>query len=129
MLENSNIIIERKSLIECEYIQPTKRRRIAARMDKLINMIIDNNAEEAWPIIQILTALLKQYPECLKSENLTAFLKILVDLLTQSCKEETIMDNLYELAAVLLKNEKVFSMEDIENSNIYWDKIWDILLR
>ncbi|XP_053981121.1 serine-protein kinase ATM isoform X1 [Hylaeus volcanicus] len=129
MLENPNIIIEKTSYNECDYTQSAKRRRIAIKIDGLVNLVMDNNAQEAWPMIQILIVLLKQYPECLKSEDLTAFLKILVDFLTQSCKEEVIMDNLYELAAVLLVNEKMFSVIDMENSNIYWDKIWDILLR
>lgn len=92
-------------------------------------MLINNSPEEAWPMIQVLTMLFKQYPKCLKSEDFSTFLKNLVDLFTLSCKEENIMDNLYELAAVLLMNEQRFSITDVENLNIYWDKIWDILLR
>lgn len=114
---------------EWDYTQPVKRRRITTKMEGLVDTIIDSNAKEAWPIIQILIVLLKEYPECLKSQDLAEFLKIFVDFFTQSCKEEAIMGNLYELAAVLLANEKTFSAIDIENSNIYWDKIWDILLR
>ncbi|XP_076247506.1 serine/threonine-protein kinase tefu [Calliopsis andreniformis] len=129
VLENPHIIIEKKLLDGCSYIQPAKRRRISTKMEGIVDMIMDNNAEEAWPMIQILTVLLKEYPECLKSEDLTTFLKILVDLFTQSCNEEAIMNNLYELVAVILTNETMFSITDIENSNIYWDKIWDILLR
>lgn len=129
VLEDPNVIIEKKLFDECDYAQPAKRRRIATKVDGLLDMIRDNNAEEAWPIVQILTALLKEYPECLKLEDLTAFLKILVDLFTQFCNEETITNNLYELAAVILANEKIFSGADIENLNIHWDKIWDILLR
>ncbi|XP_076661502.1 serine/threonine-protein kinase tefu isoform X2 [Halictus rubicundus] len=129
ILENTNIVFERKSLDESDCIQVAKRRKIANKMDGLIDMISDNNTEEAWPIIQILTVLLKRYPECLKSHDLAEFLKILVNLLTQSCKEEIIMDNLYHLCAILLTNEKILSTTCIENSNIYWDKIWDILLR
>ncbi|XP_076632451.1 serine/threonine-protein kinase tefu isoform X1 [Colletes latitarsis] len=129
MLQNSNIIVSKRSLDDCDYIQPAKRRKFAMKIDRLVDMIVDNNAVEAWPIIQILTVLLKQYPECLKSEDLTAFLKTFVDLLTLSCKDEVIMDNLYELTAILLVNEKMFSTADVESCNIYWDKIWDILLR
>lgn len=92
-------------------------------------MLINNSPEEAWPMIQVLTMLFEQYPKCLKSEDFSTFLKNLVDLFTLSCKEENIMDNLYELAAVLLMNEQRFSITDVENLNIYWDKIWDILLR
>lgn len=92
-------------------------------------MLINSSPEEAWPMIQVLTMLFEQYPKCLKSEDFPMFLKNLVDLFTLSCKEENIMDNLYELAAVLLMNEQTFSITDVENLNIYWDKIWDILLR
>ncbi|KZC09469.1 Serine-protein kinase ATM [Dufourea novaeangliae] len=129
VLENSNLTVEKISLDESDYLQSAKRRRIATKMDRLIDMISDSNTDECWPIIQILTVLFKRYSECLKSQDLPAFLKILVDLLTQSCKTEIITDNLYELAVVLLANENVFSVTDIENANIYWDKIWDILLR
>nr|XP_031830614.1 uncharacterized protein LOC116426162 isoform X4 [Nomia melanderi] len=128
ILENP-VIVERKSLDVSDCVQAAKRRRISNKMDGLIDIITDTNTEEAWPIIQILVVLLKQYPTCLKSQDLAEFLKILVDLLTQSCKEEIIMDSLYELCVTLLKNENIFSITDIENSNMYWDKIWDILLR
>ncbi|CAK9801500.1 Serine-protein kinase ATM [Anthophora quadrimaculata] len=129
ILENSDIIIEKKSFDECDYVQSIKRRRIAAKISGPVDMLNDNSPEEAWPMIQILIILFKQYPECLKSEDLPTFLKTLVDFLTQSSKNEDIMDTLYELAAVLLVNEKVFFITDIENANMYWDKIWDILLR
>ncbi|XP_076687337.1 serine/threonine-protein kinase tefu isoform X2 [Andrena cerasifolii] len=130
VLENPNVVIENMVVNEYDYSQPIKRRRITTKMKALVDTIIDSNAKEAWPIIQILIVLLKEYPECLKSQDLVEFLKIFVDFFTQSCKEEeAIMDNLYELAAVLLANEKTFSAIDIENSNIYWDKIWDFLLR
>ncbi|XP_076280978.1 serine/threonine-protein kinase tefu isoform X2 [Lasioglossum baleicum] len=129
ILENTDIVIERTSLDESDCINVVKKRRIASKMDGLIDIISGNNSEEAWPRIQILTVLLKKYPECLKSHDLAEFLKILVNLLTQSCKEEIIMDNLYDLCAILLTNEKILSTTCIENSNIYWDKIWDILLR
>lgn len=123
------MIIEKKLFNEYDYIQPVKRRRIAAKISGPVDILIDNNPEEAWPMIQILTILLKRYPECLKSEDYPTFLKILVNLFTLSHKEENIMNNLYELAAVLLVSEKIYTITDIENSNIYWDQIWDILLR
>ncbi|CAK9823884.1 Serine-protein kinase ATM [Anthophora retusa] len=129
ILENSDIIIEKKSFDECDYVQSIKRRRIAAKISGPVDMLNDNSPEEAWPVIQILIILFKQYPECLKSEDLPTFLKTLVVFLTQSSKNEDIMDTLYELAAVLLVNEKAFFLNDIENANMYWDKIWDILLR
>lgn len=105
-----------------------KRRRIT-KVNGPLDMLTDYNPEEAWPVIQILTTLFKQYPNCLKSQDLPMFVKNIVNFLAQSSKEETIVDDLYELAAVLLINEKSFSMIDIENSNIYWDKIWDTVLR
>ncbi|XP_043513638.1 serine-protein kinase ATM isoform X2 [Frieseomelitta varia] len=129
IIENPNLIIEEKLFNEYDYIQPVKRRRIAAKISGPVDILIDNNPEEAWPMIQILTILLKRHPECLKSEDYPTFLKILVNLFTLSRKEENIMNNLYELAAVLLVSEKIYSIIDIENSNIYWDQIWDILLR
>lgn len=129
ILENPDLIIEKKSFNEYDYIQPIKRRRIIAKINGPIDMLINNSPEEAWPMIQVLTMLFEQYPKCLKSEDFPTFLKNLVDLFTLSCKEENIMDNLYELAAVLLMNEQTFSIIDVENLNIYWDKIWDILLR
>ncbi|XP_078038484.1 serine/threonine-protein kinase tefu [Augochlora pura] len=128
ILKNANII-ERMSLEESSCIPVVKRRKISNKIDGLIDMIVDKNIQEAWPMIQILTVLLKKYPECLKPHDYADFLKILVGLLTQSCKEEIIMDNLYELCAILLSNENILSTSYIENSNMYWDKIWDILLR
>lgn len=128
-MENPNLIIEEKLFNEYDYIQPVKRRRIAVKINGPVDILTDNNPEEAWPMIQILTILFKRYPECLKSEDYPTFLKILVNLFMLSRKEENIMNNLYELAAVLLVNEKIYSITDIENSNIYWDQIWDILLR
>ncbi|XP_029040439.2 serine-protein kinase ATM [Osmia bicornis bicornis] len=127
VFENSNIV-KRKEFDEYDYIQPMKRRRIT-KFNGPVDMLTDYNPEEAWPVIQVLTTLFKQYPECLKSQDLPMFLKNIVNFLAQSSKEETIVDDLYEFAAVLLINEKSFSMIDIENSNIYWDKIWDALLR
>ncbi|CAL7943643.1 unnamed protein product [Xylocopa violacea] len=129
ILENPDLIVTQKLFNNYDYIQPTKLRRMSVRVNGPIDLLIDNSPKEAWPMVQVLTVLLKQYPECLKPEDYPAFLKILVDLLTLSCNEEDIMDNLYELAALLLMNEKVFSITDVENSNISWDKIWDILLR
>ncbi|XP_076381605.1 serine/threonine-protein kinase tefu isoform X2 [Megalopta genalis] len=129
ILKNTNIIVERISSDESDCMPVVKRRKIVNKMDGLIDMISDNNIQEAWPIVQILTVLLKKYPECLKSDDHADFLKILVSLLTQSSKEEIIMDNLYELCAIILANEKILSTTCIENSNMYWDKIWDILLR
>ncbi|OAD57559.1 Serine-protein kinase ATM [Eufriesea mexicana] len=129
ILENPDLAIKKQSFDICDYIQSAKRRRISIEINGPVDMLIDNNPEEAWPMVQVFTILFKKYPECLKSEDFPTFLKILVNLFTLSCKEENIMDNLYELAAVLLMNEKVLSVADTENSNIYWDKIWDILLR
>ncbi|XP_012149187.1 serine/threonine-protein kinase tefu isoform X2 [Megachile rotundata] len=126
VIDNSNVIKEEVN--EYNYMQPTKRRRIT-KVNGPIDMLMDSNSDEAWPIIQILKVLFKQYPECLKSQDLPTCTKSIVDLLAQFSKEETIVDDLYELAAVLLINEKLFSPVDIENSNIYWDKIWDTLLR
>lgn len=128
-MENPDLITEKTSFNNYDYIQPAKRRRIAVKINGPVDMIIDNNPEEAWPMIQVLTTLFKQYPECLKSGDFPTFLKVLVDLFTLSLKKEKIINNLFELAAVLLMNEKLCSIMDIENSNIYWDQIWDILLR
>ncbi|XP_050594170.1 serine-protein kinase ATM isoform X2 [Bombus affinis] len=129
VMENPDLITEKTSFNNYDYIPAAKRRRIAVKINGPVDMLIDNNPEEAWPMIQILTTLLNQYPECLKSEDFPIFLKVLVDLFTLSLKKEKIINNLFELAAVLLMNEKLCSIMDIEKSNIYWDQIWDILLR
>ncbi|XP_076752966.1 serine/threonine-protein kinase tefu isoform X2 [Xylocopa sonorina] len=129
ILENPDLIVAQKLFNDYDYVQPTKRRRMSTRMSGPIDLLVDNSPKEAWPMVQVLTVLLKQYPECLKPEDYPAFLKILVDFLTLSCNEEDIMDNLYDLAALLLMNEKMFPITDAESSNISWDKIWDILLR
>lgn len=123
------MIFERRLFDECDYVQAAKRRKITVKVNSPIDLLVDNKPEEAWPIVQILTMLFTKYPECLKSEYFSPFLKVVTDLLTLSCNEENIMDNLYELAAVLLANEKIYYASEIENSSIYWDQIWDILLR
>ncbi|KAG7199579.1 hypothetical protein KM043_014186 [Ampulex compressa] len=129
VFDNPACISESELFNESSYSQPAKRRRLKAT--SLIDMIIDSSPEEAWPIVQILTVLVEKYPQCIKLQDLGAILGIITNLLTQSCKNELIMSHLYELTAVLMDNESLFSksLTHTEETRLQWCKIWDILLR
>ncbi|OXU25092.1 hypothetical protein TSAR_000011 [Trichomalopsis sarcophagae] len=109
------------------YIQPRKKRRISDDQDKMIDLINDRDPKKAWPMIQITAALYKKYPDCLKFEEFVEFLETIIKLMKEACKTFAIMENLCELATVLVQNENTYNNKD--SLQIYWDKIWDAALR
>ncbi|EZA54785.1 Serine-protein kinase ATM [Ooceraea biroi] len=102
-----------------------KRRRILNRMENVVELITESSPEEVWSMLKILTETLRKYPQCLKPQELAPLLQRLTEL-AQS-RDESIMNNLYNLAAVLMENE-VSSGEEMQDATIHWSKIWDMLL-
>ena len=111
---------------ESVYIQPRKKRRISGDVEKLVDLVNDRDPERAWPMIQISTVVYTKYPDCLNFEEYVEFLEIIIKLMNQSYKNFLIMESLCELATVFLYIEEKYEKEDLK---MYWDKIWDAVLR
>ncbi|XP_070172770.1 serine-protein kinase ATM [Polyergus mexicanus] len=108
------------------YSQPTKRRRTMNRMDSVVDLVTESSPEEMWPLLRILEETLKKYPQWLKPQDFAPLLQRLTEL-AQS-RDELIMDNLYNLASVLMENE-MSNEKEVQDTTIHWSKIWDMLLR
>lgn len=106
--------------------QPVKRRRTMNRMENVVDLVTESNPEEVWPLLRILEETLRKYPQCLKPQDFAPLLQRLTEL-AQS-RDELIMDNLYNLALVLMENE-MSSGKEVQDTAIHWSKIWDMLLR
>lgn len=131
MLDPSYVKEELPSPTDTEYTQPSKRRRLSMVIQKPIDMLIDVNLENTWPSIQILTVLLRKYPDCLKSNDYVEFLRSVTEFVTASLNKENVMDSLCELCTVLIRVEKGYINEIERNESIgaCWEKIWDTMLR
>lgn len=103
-----------------------KRKRTISRIENIVDFVTESSPEEAWPVLRILTETLRKYPQCLKSENLAPLLQRLTEVAQP--RDESIMDYLFCLAAILMEN-KMFNEENTQDATIYWNKIWDMLLR
>lgn len=79
-----------------------------------------------WSLLRILTETLRKYPQCLRSQDLAPLLQYLTELAVS--RDESVMNNLYNLAAVLMEIE-ISNGEEIQDATIHWNKIWDMLLR
>jgi hypothetical protein len=95
-------------------------------MENVVELITESNPEEVRSLLKILTETLRKYPQCLKPQDLALLLQRLTEL-AQS-RDESIMNNLYNLAAVLMENE-ISNGEEMQDITIHWSKIWDMLLR
>ena len=111
--------------------QPPKRRCLSMPVRNPIDLLTDNNLEVTWPFIQILTVLLRKYPDSLKSSDYDEFLKKITEFVIASFNNEMVMDSLCELCVVLVKLEKKYfhQMEKVENVRICWERIWDTIIR
>lgn len=103
-----------------------KRRRTVNRIENVVDLITESSPEEVWSLLRILTETLRKYPQCLRSQDLAPLLQRLTELAVS--RDESIMNNLYNLAAVLMENE-MSNGEEIQDATIHWSKIWDMLLR
>ncbi|XP_020292169.1 serine-protein kinase ATM isoform X3 [Pseudomyrmex gracilis] len=103
-----------------------KRRRTIGRIENIVDFVTESSPEEVWPVLRILTETLRKYPQCLKSENLAPLLQRLTEVAQP--RDESVMDHLFCLAAILMEN-KMFNEEDTQDATVYWNKIWDLLLR
>lgn len=106
--------------------QPAKRRRTISRMENIVDLITESSSEEVWSLVRILEETLRKYPQCLKLQDFAPLLQRLTEL-AQS-RDEQIMDNLYNLAIVLMENE-MSNGKEVQDTMIHWSKIWDMLLR
>jgi len=95
-------------------------------MENVVELITESNPEEVRSLLKILTETLRKYPQCLKPQDLALLLQRLTEL-AQS-RDESIMNNLYNLAAVLMESE-IANGEEMQDVTIHWSKIWDMLLR
>ncbi|XP_011154175.2 serine-protein kinase ATM [Harpegnathos saltator] len=113
------------------HFQPTKRRRILKKIDNIVELITESSPEEVWSWIKISMETLKKYPQCLKLQDLAPLLQYLTELAQSLSRTtdaiESVMDNLYRLAAVLMENEMFIG--EIQDAMLHWSKIWDMLLR
>lgn len=108
------------------YPQPAKRRRIMSSMESVVDLVTESSPEEVWPLLRIFEETLRKYPQCLKPQDFAPLLQRLTEL-AQS-RDELIMDNLYNLAGVLMENE-MSNEKEVQDTTIHWSKIWDMLLR
>lgn len=108
------------------YSQSAKRRRTANRIENVVDLVSESNPEEVLSLFRILTQTLRKYPQCLRSQDLAPLLQRLTELAVS--RDESVMNILYNLAAVLMENE-MSSGEEIQDATIHWSKIWDMLLR
>ncbi|XP_019882077.2 serine-protein kinase ATM isoform X2 [Camponotus floridanus] len=108
------------------YSQPTKRRRTINKMENVVDLITESSPEEVWSLVRILEETLRKYPQCLKPQDFAPLLQRLTEL-AQS-RDEHIMDNLYNLAIVVMENE-MSNGKEVQDTMIHWSKIWDMLLR
>lgn len=112
------------------YSQLTKRKR-TIKMENSLAMVIESSPEEVWSFIRILTEVLKKYSQSLRSQDFVPLLQHLTELAQSLSRTnestESIMDNVYRLAAVLMENE--MSTGEVQDATIHWSKIWDMLLR
>lgn len=108
------------------HFQTAKRRRTVNKIESVIDLVMESSPEEVWSILKILTETLKKYPQCLRSQDLAPLLQRLTELAVS--RNESIMNNLYNLAAVLMENE-MSNGEEIQDATIHWNKIWDMLVR
>ncbi|XP_043278372.1 serine-protein kinase ATM [Venturia canescens] len=115
---------------ESQEMQPRKRRRLSQPVRKPVDMLIDNDLETTWPSIQILTVLLKKYPNTLNSDDYVTFIKTVTEFVIASLNNEMIMDSLCELCTILVNAEKEhFHQTEHPEVKICWEKIWDTILR
>ncbi|KYM98451.1 Serine-protein kinase ATM [Cyphomyrmex costatus] len=112
--------------LDGSYSQSTKRRRIMNRIENIVDLVTNSSPEEVWSLLRILIEMLRKYPQCLRSQDLAPLLQHLTELAVS--RDESIMDSLYNLAAVLMKIE-ISNGEEIQDATIHWNKIWDMLLR
>ncbi|XP_012534493.1 serine-protein kinase ATM isoform X2 [Monomorium pharaonis] len=108
------------------FYSQAKRRRTMNKIENIVDLVTESNPEEVWPLLRILTETLRKYPQCLRSQDLAPLLQRLTELAVS--RDESIMNNLYNLAAVLMENE-MSNEEEMQDATIHWSKIWDMLLR
>ncbi|XP_015186804.1 PREDICTED: serine-protein kinase ATM isoform X1 [Polistes dominula] len=129
ILQNSGTILKLHNFVEL-YSKPAKRKCISIRGP--VDLIDHCDIEDGLSVIQILTVLFAKYPERMKSDDLVPLLKILETYLMQQSKCIKVIDCLYDLCTVLMEIERLYLnvSEELQHSaNVYWYKIWDILLR
>ncbi|XP_011642127.1 serine-protein kinase ATM isoform X1 [Pogonomyrmex barbatus] len=112
--------------VDGSHFQSAKRRRTIKKIENVVDLVTESSPEEIWPLLRIVTETLRKYPQCLKSQDLALLLQRLTEL-AQS-RDESVMDNLYNLAIVLMENE-MSNGEEVQDATIHWSKIWDMLLR
>lgn len=123
IMDNS---INSTSSLDNPYSQSTKRRRTMNRIENIVDLITNSSPEEVWSLLRILTETLRKYPQCLRSQDLAPLLQHLTELAVS--RDESIMNNLYNLAVILMEIE-ISNGEEIQDATIHWNKIWDMLLR
>jgi len=117
--------INSTSSLDSPYSQSIKRRRTMNRIGNIVDLVTNSSPEEVWSLLRILTETLRKYPQCLRSQDLAPLLQHLTELAVS--RDESIMNNLYNLAAILMEIE-ISNGEEIQDATIYWNKIWDMLL-
>ncbi|KAL6424274.1 hypothetical protein ACFW04_009833 [Cataglyphis niger] len=127
VMDNSvNLAASDANSLDDTYSQPAKRRRTMSKMESVVDLVTESSPEEVWPLLRILEETLRKYPQCLKPQDFAPLLQRLTEL-AQS-RDELIMDNLYNFASVLMENE-MSNEKEVQDTTIYWSKIWDMLLR
>lgn len=115
------------SSLDGSSLPPAKRRRMINNIENIIELVTESSPEEVWSLLRILTETLRKYPQCLKPQDLAPLLQRLTEL---APTRDEMMNNLYDLAAVLMENESLWSnSEETQDVMIHWSKICDMLLR
>ncbi|XP_012270271.1 serine-protein kinase ATM [Orussus abietinus] len=108
-----------------------KRRRLSDGPQRLVDLISSSNMDQVWPMVQILSTLLKNYPECLKPHEVESFMVAVTKLYSSPCKRKEMTDSVCQLIEVLVQVERTFPDDVTKSDKIKdsWNTIWDVTLR
>ncbi|XP_011310406.1 serine-protein kinase ATM [Fopius arisanus] len=125
--------IESGALEEEQQLGPQmKRRKIAHSMQTLLDLFdadfTKKTLENRWPVIQLVTEVLRKYPETLKFREFHQMLKLTSELFIESTKEPRVMDTLCLLGRILIQISRSSAFALDSTVHKYWDKIFDNVL-
>lgn len=96
----------------------------------MIDVLTVSPLKESKISIQILIALITKYPKSIKDSNFLPLMEFLIEYLN-TCKDEDIMDQLWELGRAMVQLESKLPSNVVENKGVKlaWEKIWSFTLR
>lgn len=110
--------------------QPSKRSRTVIGIQGMIDSLTAAPHKEYKASIQIMIALLTQYPKSIKDSNFLPLMEFLINYLN-TCEDQEMMNQLWEFGQVMVQLAGKLSSNLSENNgiNLTWEKVWNITLR